>query len=116
MKRTLAVVLLSSLILQGCAFAPGQHMTPDEVEDNGPDEPKVHLVAITPKSVQQQHISTKTSVLPPELLNYRTPEYVVGPGDTLLVTVFEHPELTAPGSLDQLDANSREVLSDGTVF
>lgn len=116
MKRTLAVVLLSSLILQGCAFAPGQHMTPDEVEDNGPDEPKVHLVAITPKSVQQQHVATKTSVLPPELLNYRTPEYVVGPGDTLLVTVFEHPELTAPGSMDQLDANSREVLSDGTVF
>nr|GFD20547.1 hypothetical protein [Tanacetum cinerariifolium] len=32
------------------------------------------------------------------------------------VTVFEHPELTAPGSQDQLDANTREVLHDGTVF
>lgn len=49
-------------------------------------------------------------------MNYKTPEYIVGPGDALLVTVFEHPELTAPGSQEQLDANSREVLNDGTVF
>jgi polysaccharide export outer membrane protein len=116
MKRTLAVVLFSSLILQGCAFAPGQHLTLGEVEDNAPDAPQVKLVSITPQSVQQQHAANKAIVLPPELLNYRTPEYVVGAGDTLLVTVFEHPELTAPGSMAQLDANSREVLSDGTVF
>jgi polysaccharide export outer membrane protein len=116
MKRTLAVVLLSSLILQGCAFAPGQHMTPGEVEDNQPGAPKVTLVAITTATVLQTNNWRKPKPLPPELLNYKTPEYLIGPGDTLLVTVFEHPELTAPGSQDQLDANSREVLSDGTVF
>jgi len=116
MKKTLAVVLLTSLILQGCAFAPGQHMTPGDVEDSGPDAPKVHLVNITPQTLQQQRAARQPAPLPPELLNYRTPEYLVGPGDTLLVIVFEHPELTAPGSQDQLDANSREVLSDGTVY
>lgn len=116
MKRTLAVVLLSGLVLQGCAFAPGQHMTPGEVEDNAPDAPKVKLVHITPQTVQQLNIGHQAKPLPPELLNYRTPEYRIGPGDDLLVTVFEHPELTAPGSQTQIDANSREVLSDGTVF
>jgi polysaccharide export outer membrane protein len=116
MKRTLAVVLLSSLVLQGCAFAPGQHLTPDEVEDSGPGQPKVKLVSITSVSVQQNNAARHNKPLPPELLNYKTPEYKVGPGDTLLVTVFEHPELTAPGSQAELDANSREVLSDGTVF
>lgn len=118
MKRTLAVVLLASLVLQGCAFAPGQHMTPDEVEAKTPDGPDVHLVHITPQTLkqQQQHAVATAKPLPPELVNYVPPEYVVGPGDALLVVVFEHPELTAPGSNDQLDANTREVLSDGTLF
>ena len=117
MKLTLAVVLLSSLILQGCVFAPGQHMTPGDIEAKDPDGPDVRLVDITPQTLklQRQKATEATKALPPELLNYKTPEYVVGPGDTLLVIVFEHPELTAPGSQDQLDANSREVLSDGTL-
>ena len=118
MKRTLVVTLLSSLILQGCAFAPGQHMTPGDVTTTDPDEPKAQVVELTPKTLQQQHLRATADAgnPPPELLAYKTPEYVVGPGDTLLVTVFEHPELTAPGSQDQLDANTREVLSDGTMF
>jgi polysaccharide export outer membrane protein len=118
MKVTLAVVLLSSLILQGCAFAPGQHMTLDEVTEKDPDGPNVTLIKITPATLQQQQqrAASLAKPLPPELLNYKTPEYIVGPGDALLVTVFEHPELTAPGSTEQLDANSREVLNDGTVF
>lgn len=118
MNRTLVVVLLSSLILQGCAFAPGQHMSPGDVTTTDPEEPQAKLVDITPKTLQQQRARNggDASALPPELLNYKTPEYTVGPGDTLLVTVFEHPELTAPGSQDQLDANTREVLSDGTMF
>jgi polysaccharide export outer membrane protein len=117
MKVTLAVVLLSSLILQGCAFAPGQHMTLDEVTEKDPDGPNVTLIKITPTTLQQQQqrAASLAKPLPPQLLNYKTPEYIVGPGDTLLVTVFEHPELTAPGSTEQLDANSREVLNDGTV-
>lgn len=118
MKVTFAVVLLSSLILQGCAFAPGQYMSLSDVTDKDPDGPAVTLVNITPATLAQQQKVAAAALkpLPPELMTYKTPEYVVGPGDTLLVTVFEHPELTAPGSQDQLDANTREVLSDGTVF
>ena len=118
MKVTLAVVLLSSLVLQGCAFAPGQYMSLSDVTDKDPDGPAVTLVNITPATLAQQQKSAAAQAKPlsPELMNYKTPEYIVGPGDTLLVTVFEHPELTAPGSQEQLDANSREVLNDGTVY
>ena len=118
MKRPLAAAMLFALLLQGCAFAPGQHMTPDDIEANDPDGPQARLVDITPQSLQQAQdvILANSQPLPPELLNYKTPEYQVGPGDTLLVTVFEHPELTAPGSQDQLDANTREVQSDGTLY
>ena len=118
MKVTLAVVLLSSLVLQGCAFAPGQYMSYSDVTDKDPDGPEVTLINITPATLAQQQKTADAAAkpLPPELLSYKTPEYVVGPGDALLVTVFEHPELTAPGSQEQLDANSREVLNDGTVF
>lgn len=118
MKVTLAAVLLSSMVLQGCAFAPGQYMSLSDVTDKDPDGPAVTLVNITPTTLAQQQktAASQAKPLPAELLNYKTPEYVVGPGDALLVTVFEHPELTAPGSQEQLDANSREVLNDGTVF
>ncbi|KPX54217.1 Polysaccharide export protein [Pseudomonas amygdali pv. photiniae] len=118
MNPRLVALLLTSLALQGCAFAPGQHMTPDDVTTVKPDEPRAQLVEVTPKSLQQQQqrATADAKALPQALLDYKTPEYVIGAGDTLLVTVFEHPELTAPGSQDQLDANTREVLNDGTLY
>lgn len=118
MYRTPVAVLLFALLLQGCAFAPGQHMSLSDVETDDPDAPKARLVDITPQSLgqQQQVALANGKPLPAQLLNYTTPEYRVGPGDTLLVTVFEHPELTAPGSQDQLDANTREVQGDGTLY
>ncbi|KPY57006.1 Capsular polysaccharide biosynthesis protein [Pseudomonas amygdali pv. sesami] len=118
MNPRLVALLLTSLALHGCAFAPGQHMTPDDVTTGKPDEPRVQLIEVTPKSLQQQQqrATADAKALPQALLDYKTPEYVIGAGDTLLVTVFEHPELTAPGSQDQLDANTREVLNDGTLY
>ena len=105
MKVTLAVVLLSSLVLQGCAFAPGQYMSLSDVTDKDPDGLAVTLVNITPATLAQQQKSAAAQAKPlsPELMNYKTPEYIVGPGDTLLVTVFEHPELTAPRSQELLN-------------
>ncbi|KPW32679.1 Polysaccharide export protein [Pseudomonas amygdali] len=118
MNPRLVALLLTSLALHGCAFAPGQHMTPDDVTTGKPDEPRAQLIEVTPKSLQQQQqrATADAKALPQALLDYKTPEYVIGAGDTLLVTVFEHPELTAPGSQDQLDANTREVLNDGTLY
>jgi len=116
MKRTIAVVLFSGLLLQGCAFAPGQHMTLGSIEENSPEAGEVRLVNITQQTLQQQRDTRTLTVLPAELMNYHPTDYLIGPGDSLFITVWEHPELTSPGSQDQLEANGREVRSDGTLY
>lgn len=55
--------------------------------------------------------------LPPELASYQPEGYRIQPGDTLLVTVWDHPELTTPaGSQQQAISNGRLVQSDGSFF
>lgn len=52
-----------------------------------------------------------------ELLNYKPGAYRIGANDLLYITVWDHPELTAPsGPQQQLDANGRLVRPDGTLF
>src|SRR3546814_7467749 len=52
-----------------------------------------------------------------DLLNYRPGAYRSGAIDLLYITVWDHPELTAPsGPQQQLDANGRLVRPDGTLF
>ncbi|MDE1166982.1 MAG: polysaccharide biosynthesis/export family protein [Pseudomonas sp.] len=115
MKRALFSVLLLSAVLQGCAFAPGQHMTPDDVQD-GPDMSDVKVVPITQLSVQQQQTIYKAEPIPSELLTYRPEDYLIGPGDSLIITVWEHAELNSPAAQDQKEASARVVRNDGTLY
>jgi len=55
--------------------------------------------------------------IPEELLNFEPENYVIGPNDALFITVWDHPELTAPGGSQQTNvANARVVRDDGTLF
>lgn len=119
MKKFLALPLVAAFILvQGCVWAPGQHMsTGDLVRAGSADSSQVELIPITPKLLAMNRASDQAATLPPALLAYQPESYRIGAGDSLFITVWEHPELTAPaGSQQPGVANGRMVRSDGTLF
>jgi polysaccharide biosynthesis/export protein len=110
MRSVLLSCALSCVALSGCAIVPGQRM---DVNALSHDE-HVRFVPITHDLVARGEAERH---LPAELLGYTPTAYVIGAGDTLYVTVWDHPELTSPaGSQQQTVANGRLVGPDGTVF
>lgn len=118
MIRNLSVALLASITLQGCMFSPGQHMdTSQIVRDGTPESSRVELIPITPKLIAMNAATQVGETIPPELLSYTPGSYRIGGNDLLFITVWDHPELTAPsGPQQQLDANGRLVRPDGSLF
>lgn len=114
MKRSLLGVLLITALVQGCAFAPGQHMTPDDVQDK--DTGPVTVVPITSTSVSQQKVIYQAQPVPATLTGYRPGDYRIGPGDNLIITVWEHAELNSPSAQTQVEASARVVRLDGTLY
>lgn len=112
MKTLPAVaILLFVAVLNGCAIVPGQRMDEGALQS---DDSHVQLVQITPELVDN---GQPKATIPPELLSYQPQDYRIGSGDTLYITVWDHPELTSPaGSQQQTVANGRLVRPDGTLF
>lgn len=104
---------LSLTLLQGCVLIPGQRMSEGALEGN-----HVTLVQITPDTLATENASAaNAATIPPELLSFQPETYHIGAGDTLYITVWDHPELTSPaGSQQQTQANGRLVRPDGTLF
>lgn len=118
MNRALPLAMLVGLTLQGCIFSPGQHMdTGNLVREGSPESSRIELVPITPKLVAIEAAADHSNVVAPELLRYQPAEYRIGAGDLIYITVWDHPELTAPsGPQQQIEANGRLVRPDGTLF
>lgn len=108
----------SALFLQACMFSPGMHMDTDRlISDDSAENSLVELVEITPKLIAQNRAVDTRSRIPQELLDYEPENYRIGPNDALFITVWDHPELTAPGGSQQTNvANARVVRDDGTLF
>ncbi|MGN7916593.1 MULTISPECIES: polysaccharide biosynthesis/export family protein [Lysobacter] len=104
--------------LNGCMLAPGQHMSPKQfVSDASLDEDHVEIVPITPKLLAMDKADAPVAEVPAELLGYKPEPYRIGAGDTLYITIWDHPELTSPaGTQQQTAANGRMVGPDGTLF
>lgn len=118
MIRSLSLAVLAGLALQGCMFSPGQYLDTSEIGTEGsPESSRVELIPITPKLIAQNAATYVSSSVPAELLAFKPQDYRIGPDDLLFITVWDHPELTAPsGPQQQIDANGRLVRPDGTIY
>ncbi|VVN27693.1 hypothetical protein PS639_04622 [Pseudomonas fluorescens] len=99
-------------------FAPGQYLDTSEIgRDGSPESSRVELIPITPKLIAQNAATKVKDSVPAELLGFKPGAYLIGANDVLYITVWDHPELTAPsGAQQQIDANGRLVRPDGTLF
>lgn len=118
MIRSLSLAVLAGVALQGCMFSPGQHLDTSQVGREGsPESTRIELIPITPKLIAQNAATKVQASVPAELLAFKPGAYRIGANDVLYITVWDHPELTAPsGAQQQIDANGRLVRPDGTMF
>jgi polysaccharide export outer membrane protein len=114
--RAFALPAAMTLSLAGCM---GQHLSTGEMpRDNFIQTGEVKVVPITPELVAMNGpFAQAAAQVPQELLAYRPESYHIQPGDTLLITVWDHPELSTPaGTQQQAVANGRQVQPDGSFF
>jgi polysaccharide export outer membrane protein len=114
----LSVALAS---LSGCFIAPGMGMDEGSAVSRGRETTKdeqFDVRPITPDLIKKLAIEPP----PPRLVDPLAAEaavyeYRVAPYDVLMVTVWDHPELTTPtGQFRSPEENGNRVSADGTIF
>lgn len=115
----LLIICAAVSVITGCAFAPGQSVNlPTSLFQSDADDESasVRVLPITAKLVALQMSDEEPADLPEELTSFMPSEYRIGVGDQILVTIWEHPELTNPGGTQTLEGAGRPVREDGTLF
>ncbi|GAA4874881.1 polysaccharide export protein [Ferrimonas pelagia] len=118
-KKLLAATSL--VVLSGCTLVPGSHVSgpySETVDLSEPELEQVEIQMITPALIRTHALDQVHSVLNPQLdADIAAYDYVVGKGDVLNVTVWDHPELTIPaGSFRSAQDAGNWVHNDGTIF
>ena len=118
-RGLLGLLLASTLLLGGCAFAPGGHV--DYQTNAAPLDGLIDVEPITPDLINAQRPTASNSDLErlsrQSLAFNHTYEYHIGKGDVLTIVVYDHPELTIPaGSERSAEEAGNSVHSDGTIF
>jgi polysaccharide export outer membrane protein len=116
----MAPLLGTTLLLTACT-APGLKL--DARPSNRPSTTEMGGLEVTLRKLDVQAVQDQGGhfLVPPdslsELLNSHPQPYIVGPQDVLLVTVWDHPEITLALGEFRTDSGSGTVVDDdGYIF
>ena len=106
---------LGALLLLSACVAPGMKLNTKPGKEEATTQ--MNGLAVTLRPLGREALKARTPLLDPSsaelLLAGKTPPYLVGPQDVLLVTVWDHPEITMPLGQFRQDSTSGTVVDEG---